>query len=159
MKRKLILLVAVNMFAWSTASGAVSDEEFEELRRQLAAVSQRLDALAAENAELKRSQAETASTVEDVQTTVAEVKSFEAPATKASWAERIKLDGDFRYRYEHIDPEGSSSRNRNRIRARANIKADLADDIEVGFGLATVATIPCPRIRRSVAAAHRRRSC
>ena len=137
MKRKLLLLLVVNIFFTSTAFAAVSDEEFEELRRQLAAVSQRLDALAAENAELKRSQAQTASNVADVQSTVAEVKKIEAPAAKASWTDRIKLDGDFRYRYENIDPEGSSERNRNRIRARANIKADVADDFEVGFGLAT----------------------
>ena len=130
MKRTLLLLLAASIFVTSTAFAAVSDEEFEELRRQLAAVSKRLDALAAENAELKRSQAET-------ENTVAEVKKSAAPATQASWADRIRLDGDFRYRYEHIDPEGSSSRNRNRIRARANIKADVAEDFEVGFGLAT----------------------
>ncbi len=130
MKRKLLLLLAANLFVTSTAFAAVSDEEFEELRRQLAAVSERLDALAAENAELKRSQAET-------QSTVAEVKKSAAPAAKASWADRVRLDGDFRYRYEHIDPEGSSSRNRNRIRARTNVKAAVAEDFEVGFGLAT----------------------
>ena len=130
MKRKLLSLLAVNMIVTSTAFAAVSDEEFEELRRQLAAVSERLDALAAENAELKRSQAETASSA-------AKVKKSAAPAAKASWADRIRLDGDFRYRYENIDPEGSSERRRQRIRARTNIKADVADDIEVGFGLAT----------------------
>ena len=137
MKRKLLLLLAVNMIVTSTAFAAVSDEEFEELRRQLAAVSQRLEQLAAENDALKQSQAETATTVADVQSTVAEVRKSDATATKASWADRIRLDGDFRYRYENIDVEGSSKRKRNRIRARANIKADVADNIEVGFGLAT----------------------
>ena len=53
MKRKLLLLIAINVFAFSTASAAVSDEDFEQLRKQLAAVSQRLDELAAENEELK----------------------------------------------------------------------------------------------------------
>jgi len=137
MKRRLFLLLMINVFAWSTAFGAVSDEDFEQLRKQLAMVSQRLDELAAENAELKRSQAQTATTVADVQTSVAKVQSTGTVAATESWSDRIRLDGDFRYRYENIDPEGSTSRNRNRIRARANIKADVADDFEVGFGLAT----------------------
>ena len=52
-------------------------------------------------------------------------------------ADRVKLDGDFRYRYERIDVEGSDTRSRNRIRARTNITAEVADNIDVGFGLAT----------------------
>ncbi|MDH3336408.1 MAG: putative porin [Gammaproteobacteria bacterium] len=136
MKRKLLLLIAINVFAFSTALGAVSDEDFEQLRRQLATMSQRLDEIAAENAELRRSQAETATTVADVQTSVAKVRAADTPAAE-SWSDRVRLDGDFRYRYENIDAEGSSERNRNRIRARANIRADLSDDVEVGFGLST----------------------
>ena len=137
MKQKLFLLLAINVFAWSTAFGAVSDEDFEQLREQLAAVSQRLDELAAENTELRRSQAQAVTVVTDVQTSVAEVQESGADAAPESWADRIRLDGDFRYRYENIDAQGSPERNRNRIRARANIRADLADDVEVGFGLAT----------------------
>ena len=136
MKRKLLLLIAINVFAFSTALGAVSDEDFEQLRKQLATVSQRLDELAAENAELRRSRVETATAVADVQTSVAKVQAADAPAAE-SWSDRIALDGDFRYRYENIDAEGSAERNRNRIRARANIHAYLADDVEVGFGLST----------------------
>ncbi len=137
MKRKLILLLMVNVFAWSTAFGEVSDEDFEQLRRQLAAVSQRLDELAAENAELKRSQAQTATTIADAQTSIAQVQATGAATAAESWPDRIRLDGDFRYRYENIDVEGSPARNRNRIRARANIRADLSDDVEVGFSLST----------------------
>lgn len=136
MKRKLFLLLIINLFAWSTAFGAVSDEDFEQLRKQLAAVSQRLDELAAENAELKRSQAQTATIVADVQSSVAQVQ-VTGTAPAESWSDRIKLDGDFRYRYENIDVEGSPERNRNRIRARTNIKAEVTDNIDVGFGLAT----------------------
>ena len=137
MRRKLFLLLMINVFAWSTAFGAVSDEDFEQLRRQLAAVSQRLDELAAENAELKQSQAQTATTIADVQTSVAEVQRMDEGVAAESWPDRIRLDGDFRYRYSTIDAEGRPSRNRNRIRARANILADLADNVEVGFGIAT----------------------
>ncbi len=135
MKRILILVTAV--LIGPSALAAVSDAEFAELRAQLAAVSERLEALAAENAELRRAQDQTATAVSAVQTDVAAVSDVKVSGSKASWTDRIKLDGDFRYRYENIDPEGSSTRDRNRIRARANIKADLSDDVKVGFGLAT----------------------
>ena len=130
MKRMLFLLLAIHVVAWSTAFGASSDEDIAQMRQQLAALSQRLDNLAAENAALRRSLVQSATVVTDDQT-------MDASLDPESWSERIRLDGDFRYRYESIDAEGSSNRNRNRIRARSNIRADLADAVEAGFGLAT----------------------
>jgi len=137
MKRILFLMLTVSFVAPPMAFAAVSDEDFELLRQQLAAVSQRLEELAAENAELRSAQDQTATTVAEVQTSVTKVQAVELPASGESWSDRIKLDGDLRYRYESIDPEGSSTRKRNRIRARTNVRANLSDDIEVGFGLAT----------------------
>lgn len=137
MKRSFLLMLAAGIVASPSAIAAVSDEDFEQLRQQLAAVSQRLEQLAAENAELKRAQSQSATEIADVQTSVAEVQIVEAPVATTNWSDRIALDGDFRYRYETIDAEGSSTRQRNRIRARANIRADVRDDLEVGFGLAT----------------------
>ena len=132
MKRLLSLTVAASIIFSPVAFAAVSDEDFAALREQLAAVSARLDELAAENAELRAAQDQADTAISDVKTTVAEM-----PAASESWSDRVKLDGDFRYRYEHIDPEGSDSRSRNRIRARTNIKAQVADNTEVGFGLTT----------------------
>jgi hypothetical protein len=129
MKRLLSIAVASSIAFTSSAFAAVSDEEFALLREQLAAVSARLDQLEAENAELKAEQKQTDAGVE---TAVAAM-----PASSSSWTDRVSLDGDFRYRYERIDAEGSDTRKRNRIRARANIKAQLDDRTEVGFGLAT----------------------
>ncbi len=137
MKRMLCLSIAISLLAGPTAFGAVSDEDFEQLRQQLAAVSQRLDELAEENAELRRSQAQTATVMADVQSSVTDGQKLDSSVSSKSWADRIRLDGDFRYRYETIDEQGSSTRRRNRISARSNIRADLADNIEVGFGLAT----------------------
>jgi len=117
MKRILSLVIVASIVVASTVNAAVSDEEIQQLREQLAALSQRLDELAAENAQLREVQED--STQEEV------------------WSDRIRLDGDFRYRYERIDPEFSDTRTRNRIRARANIRADITDNTEVGFGLAT----------------------
>ena len=137
MNRILLPMLAASLIASPAALAAVSDADIEQMRMQLAAMSQRLENLAAENAELRRNQEQATTAIADVQTSVAEVRSAEIPTAGESWTDRIRLDGDFRYRYENIDAEGSSSRDRNRIRARTNVKADLADDVEVGFGLAT----------------------
>jgi hypothetical protein len=130
MKRVIFSTVATGLLVSSNAFGAVSDEEIQELREQLAIVSQRLEELAAENEQLRRAQS-------DSETAIAEVQAAAVPAATESWTDRVALDGDFRYRYERIDAEGSDTRRRNRIRARANIRAELADDLEVGFGIAT----------------------
>jgi len=114
------------------AFAAVSDEEFAQLREQLAAISVRLDQLEAENSELRAAQNQADAEISDVRTTASDI-----PAASESWSDRIALGGDFRYRYERIDLEGADTRRRNRIRARANIKAQLDDRTEVGFGLAT----------------------
>ena len=132
MKRILSLAMVATITMAPAAFAQVSEAEFQQLREQLAAVSARLDQLEAENAELRSAQAESAAEIEKVETSVAEL-----PASGGNWSDRVSLDGDFRYRYERIDPEGESDRQRNRIRARVNLKADVTDDIEVGFGLAT----------------------
>lgn len=132
MKRHLPLVAAASIFVSPTAFAAVSDEDFQELREQLAALSVRLEQLAAENAELRAAQGQTSTAIASVETAVAEL-----PASSGGWSDRVVLDGDFRYRYERIDPEFADTRTRNRIRARTNIKAKVADNTEVGFGLAT----------------------
>ena len=132
MKRLLFLTVASSIILTPAAFAAVSDEEFAVLREQLAAVSARLDQLEAENSELRAAQDQTDVEISDVKTTVSEI-----PASSTNWADRVSLGGDFRYRYERIDAQGADTRRRNRIRARSNIKAQLDDRTEVGFGLAT----------------------
>jgi len=132
MKQIILLTVVTSIFFTPTAFAVVSDEDLAQMREQLAAVSARLDELEAENAQLRAAQSQAATEISQVQATVAEI-----PATSESWADRIKLEGDFRYRYESIDKEGSESRTRTRIRARTVIKARVADNIEAGFGLAT----------------------
>ena len=132
MKRILPLTMVMSVIMASPASAAVSDEDFQLLRDQLAAVSARLEELAAENAELRAAQEQSETVINEVETTVSAL-----PASSANWSDRIRLDGDFRYRYESVDVEGEDTRSRSRIRARTNVKADVSDTIEVGFGLAT----------------------
>jgi len=137
MNRILSLMCAIGFVAMPAAHAAVSDEDFQQLREQLAAVSQRLDELAAENAELRAAQEQSVTAISEVQATVTKIEPSVAQVAVESWSDRVVLDGDFRYRYERIDLEGSDARSRNRIRARTNIKAEVADNIDVGFGLAT----------------------
>ena len=137
MNKFLSLMCAIGFVATPAAHAAVSDEDFQQLREQLAAVSQRLDELAAENAELRAAQEQSATAIGEVQATVLEIEPAGMSSAEETWADRISLGGDFRYRYERIDLEGSDARSRNRIRARTNIKAEVADNIDVGFGLAT----------------------
>jgi hypothetical protein len=137
MRAKIFLLLATALLAAPPGIAEVTDQDFEQLRQQLAVLSQRLEELAAENAELRHSQNETETAVADVQSSVSGIQSAAVSAGPESWSDRIRLDGDFRFRHESIDVENSSSRERKRIRARVNLRADVVDNFEVGFGLAT----------------------
>ena len=61
------------------------------------------------------------------------------------WLEKIKISGDFRYRHEHIDSqravdgnaEWRSGRDRDRIRARLKVSANVNDEWDVVFRMAT----------------------
>ena len=112
MRRLSFLLLVISVFATFTARGAVTDEDIALLREQLSAMSMRLDALAAENAELKRSQAQTGSDVAAVRTGIAEIQETASGPAAKSWSDSIRLDGDFRYRYEVIDVEDRDTHRR-----------------------------------------------
>lgn len=137
MKSMLPLAAAAAIVLTPAAYAEISEAEYQELRSQLAAISARLEQVAAENAELRAAQEKSESAISDVQTSVAAI-----PASTSSWTDRVRVDGDFRLRYEEIDPEGSSDRQRTRIRGRANIKAKVSDDITAGFGFATGGSDP-----------------
>ena len=111
MKRLISITLASVALASGQAQAAVSDDDFTQLKADLSAMGQRLSTVETENANLREA--------------------------KSSWADKIKLKGDFRYRYEEIDVEGKDKRTRNRIRARAALIAKVNDDTNVGLGIAT----------------------
>ena len=119
----LLLLVTYAQIGYTS----VSDEDFSDLKNQLISLLNRVDALEAENKDLKESVVSSAATAEKLQAT----------RKSGSWTETVKLKGDFRYRYENIDAERSDTRERNRIRARVAVTAKPADNVEVGIGLAS----------------------
>lgn len=124
---------------------AASDEEIAAMRAQMMALSERLDRLEAENRELTAANAELAKSQQETAVTVATVSDktdavaaeVEEKAAKTRWTDTIRWKGDFRYRYETIDVEDKPNRDRNRIRARAALVANITPTMEVGLGLAS----------------------
>lgn len=121
-----------------------SDPEINELRAELRALAERLDALEASNLALRKenerlagSRGDNGLATEPASHATHSAEVSAATSTTASWAERIRLKGDFRMRYEHIDEAGRSSRNRDRVRARLVVNAAVSESVEVGLGLAS----------------------
>jgi hypothetical protein len=138
MKKVISVAVASVLLGSAGANAAVSDAEWEQLKSQFAVMSDRMNALEAENEALRELGAvQSLVTVEDLAATNAEVATLKAQNQSTSWAESVRWQGDFRYRYEEIEQDGKDDRDRNRIRARAALIAKPSDTTEVGLGLAT----------------------
>ena len=135
---KTALSIAVGSLLLSqgqAALAAVSEAEFEALKAQFAAMSERMTALEAENERLQGLTAKTVPVIDLDQEEVDDLRTFRE---KASWTEKTAWKGDFRYRYEEIDAEfDDDGRSRHRIRARAALVSQLPSNVEVGLGLAT----------------------
>lgn len=65
-----------------------------------------------------------------------------AAAVAGDWTETVDVSGDLRYRHEQIDEEGKEMRNRHRVRARIAIDADVAENVSLGFRLASGSADP-----------------
>ncbi len=148
MRNNMKLAISVLLLGLSsiTSYAAVSDKQFQQLLQQVQLMSERLDNLEKDNARLQQTNTELTLENQKLQTAKAEgmevavemetkLEHIEKRADAASWAERIRWQGDFRPRYEFINPEGDQSRNRMRIRARANLVADVTPNTEVGIGI------------------------
>jgi hypothetical protein len=133
MRSKNLLLAAATLLTAQPILAAVTDQEFEELRQQLAALSERLERLAAENTELRRSQDQA-------------VRGDHADTSRdESWHDRISIKGDLRTRYEAIDEDGEVNRGRGRYRARVGLSAEVTDDVKVVAEFASGADNPVSR--------------
>lgn len=115
----IFLLLAGFLFQ-PTVAIADSAEQIRVLRAEIEALSQRLNQLEQTNLE----------TAEDL-------VAVKESTGSSSWADRIKLGGDFRFRHERIDEDGLQTRDRQRIRARTSVTAKLSDTVKVGIGLAS----------------------
>ncbi|MBL7222989.1 MAG: putative porin [Candidatus Brocadiae bacterium] len=124
----LALAAAVPLRAGEGASRA----EVETLRRQLREQQARLDALEG----LLRG-----TIAKDVAALRKEVDAVGARANArpfASWAEKVKFNGDFRYRHEWTDDEDKSrERARHRVRLRLGLEAHPTEDLDLYVRLVT----------------------
>ena len=127
MKRVLTFTLGLLVLLSLQARAAVSDKDFASLKADLMLLLDRVNSLETENAKLLASNDQV---VEDI-------KKQTKSSSAGSWEEDIRWEGDFRYRYEGIQVEDQENRERNRIRGRIALIADLPQDVEVGFGLAT----------------------
>ncbi|WP_395374116.1 putative porin [Marinicella sp. W31] len=126
MKKKI--LVSSLLMAMGTSAYADNNaDEIALLKQQLEILTQKIEKLESKSQEQEARQEETQKVVEK------QVKADK----KASWASRLSFSGDFRYRYEYIDQRESATRNRNRIRLRLGAKAQVNDDISIGFRIAS----------------------
>jgi hypothetical protein len=148
----------VCLFTPSVFASEVSSGEIQALREQIRLLSERLDQLE-QQSQTASDPSQQASPVQETTTpSVAAASPAQSAAAdedlnrrinqavdakvsermaNASWAERLRWSGDFRYRYENVSIENQDDRSRNRIRARARLTADVSDSIQVGLGLAT----------------------
>ena len=144
MKQLTILLGLTVILFSQTAMAQVDADELKALREQVRILTQRLDELEKANQQTNQNlaQANTATTAQvdeviEEKVDKAVTEQVDERMAAVSWAERIRLKGDFRYRYETIKVEDVDNRSRNRIRARVHLEADVTDTVQVGFGLAT----------------------
>ncbi|OPX81482.1 MAG: hypothetical protein A4E50_00963 [Methanosaeta sp. PtaB.Bin087] len=131
------VLLAV-AFCWPMVAGAdeLSDlkQELEAQKTRAADLEDRINQLEARQKLKERSFEEK---IEAVQAKAETEEPAQLP-DNLQWLEKIKISGDFRYRYEYID-DGTrdDDYHRNRIRARIGITANVTDEWDLGFRLAT----------------------
>jgi hypothetical protein len=127
MRYILLAVLGTGLIGASSPLRAQTDTaaEIAALRGQIEALMARLERLE-----------QSAVTAADSSTTALDVPI--PPAEPASsWTDRVRLSGDLRYRHETINDDSLSVRHRHRIRARANVTAEVAENMTMGFGLST----------------------
>lgn len=120
------------------------DARIEKLEAQFRALQAELKALKAEQAKAAR---RPAAVVDQKQLEQLVSKTFEEKkgeyGVAPDWVKKITPFGDFRYRYESLDDKDDddetlgNERRRNRIRARLGFKAEINDEWDTIFRIAT----------------------
>jgi len=145
-----LLILWTTTLLWPAAVWAQDDltqlkAELEAQRQKQAELQNRINQLEARQRLKERAMSEKIEQVE-AKAEQAEVKDSAAVLPdNLKWLEKIKISGDFRYRHEHIDrqravdgnAEWRSGRDRERIRARLKVSANVNDEWDVVFRMAT----------------------
>jgi hypothetical protein len=145
----LSLLVAAPSFAQSQSS-------LDQIRKDLAALNDRVNRLEQDNVQLKTENAALQSENERLSATSEYLKDNASATRKqlaeegpkvaeaeriskaAEWASRISWKADMRYRHEFVDPEeATTDQTRHRVRARLSMTAKINDTLTGTIGFAT----------------------
>lgn len=124
-------------------AGAGAQEDVNELKAELEAQKQRqaelTDRINQLEARQKLKERAMSEKIEQATAAKPEEKKPEVIPESLKWASKLKWSGDLRYRYEYIDDDGADSdaRHRNRIRARLGLTAQVNDEWDLGFRIAT----------------------
>ena len=102
----------------SIAANLAVADEIGRIKKELFSLLERIEALEAENKQLK------------------------AVTDGYASIEKITVKGDLKYRYENIKTQGKPDRERSRVRARISGIAKPTKDIELGIGLASGGSDP-----------------
>jgi hypothetical protein len=139
----LLMTVMLGLFAPLTAQ-AQDDARIKKLESSVKELQAELDALKAERARAAR---KAPPVVDQKQLEQLVSKTFEEKkgefGVAPDWVNKITPFGDFRYRYESLldkdgaDEELGNERRRNRIRARLGFKAQINDEWDATFRIAT----------------------
>lgn len=153
-------MVTVAMMGVIAAAPALAQQvdTVEQIRRDIAALSERLekleqdnDRLQAENAALKaqneRLEATTDYLKSSTQATrkelaqdaiqIEKIAALEKSSKSTEWAGKLSWQGDFRYRHETIEAQPAPDQTRHRIRARLGLRAKVNDTVSATVQLAT----------------------
>jgi hypothetical protein len=135
-----LLLAAAGVFVSLPAAAKADElsqlkEELKQTQELLMKLQQRVEQLEAQQTEQEKVIEKQAGVIKKI-----DEKKY-TPASIASWAEKIKFYGDFRFRHEHRDQESvgteQKGRSRQRIRVRLGMKADINKELDFHLRLAT----------------------
>jgi len=107
MNKKTICGIALGIVV--SATSVFAAEEATDLRTEIDALNQRLDAMEKDS----------------------------ASSGKSTWTDKIKIKGDIRARFEHVEIDNDTSKSRFRGRARVGVYADVNDQVYAGVRIAT----------------------
>ena len=106
------------VLALALTANPLAADELASIKADLVTLLARVEALEAENRQLK------------------------STAVKPESANHLKFKGDIRYRYESIDVQSKDPRERNRVRSRVALTTKLPNNIKLGIGLASGSSDP-----------------
>jgi hypothetical protein len=144
-----LVATAVGVLLVAPAFGQQAPPSIDDLRRDVEALTQRLERLEAENAYLKDNAKATRKEIAEADVALEKLPAIEKTAKAADWAGKIRLKGDFRYRHEQIEDELASSltndRTRHRVRVRLGVEAKVNDTVKAVVQVATAGDDRDPR--------------